>query len=84
MIVDPHTADGIKVARNSAPVRRPDDRDGDGPPVKVPIVEAIGIEPDRPAAFEGLEDLPRFVIDIPADAALLKTVIRQRLGALAR
>ncbi|HOQ54440.1 MAG TPA: threonine synthase, partial [Micropruina sp.] len=46
------------------------------------IVEALGREPERPAAFEGIENLPRHVTDIPADAELLKTVIQQRLAAL--
>ena len=87
MVIDPHTADAVKVAQEHR-------AESGGPiivtetalPVKfsATIVEALGREPERPAAFVGIEDLPRFVIDIPADAALLKTVIRQRLGALAR
>ena len=87
VVIDPHTADAVKVAQEHR-------AESGGPiivtetalPVKfsATIVEALGREPERPAAFVGIEDLPRFVIDIPADAALLKTVIRQRLGALAR
>ena len=39
------------------------------------IVEAIGVEPPRPAAFLGLEDLPRRVISLPRDPEALKSLI---------
>ena len=42
------------------------------------IVEALGHEPARPAAFEGIEDLPRQVTEIPAEAAILKRIIEER------
>ncbi|MFT3860009.1 threonine synthase [Micropruina sp.] len=87
VVIDPHTADAVTVAgdlRSSI----------DGPiivtetalPVKfsATIVEALGREPERPAAFEGIERLPRFVTDIPADAALLKGIIDERLAELGR
>ena len=48
------------------------------------IVEAIGIEPERPAAFDGLEDLPRHVIDLPNDAEALKALIASRTPPLNR
>ena len=83
VVIDPHTADAVKLAydlRDTIP----------GPiivtetalPVKfsATIVEALGREPDRPAAFEGIEDLPRQVTDIPADVELLKRIIEERLA----
>ena len=45
------------------------------------IVEALGREPQRPAAFEGIENLPRHVTDIPADADVLKQIMSDRLAS---
>jgi threonine synthase len=42
------------------------------------IVEALGREPDRPARFAGMEDLPRRVKVIPADAAVVKALIARQ------
>ena len=80
IIVDPHTADGIKVARDFVRPGVPMIVTETALPVKfsATIVEAIGIEPDRPAAFNGLEDLPRHVIDLPNDAEALKALIAAR------
>ena len=39
------------------------------------IVEALGREPDRPAKFVGIEDLPKRVTVLPADAAQVKQFI---------
>ena len=85
VVIDPHTADAVKVALDHrAELSGPIIVTETALPVKfsATIVEALGREPQRPAAFEGIEGLPRFVIDIPADADLLKTVIEQRLVAL--
>ncbi len=82
VLVDPHTADGVQVARRFV-------RDGvplvvteTALPVKFAetIVEAIGREPERPERFAGLEDLPRHVVELPNDAAALKALIAQRVG----
>ena len=80
VVIDPHTADAVKVAWDLR-------NDLAGPiivtetalPVKfsATIVEALGHEPARPAAFEGIEDLPRQVTEIPADAVLLKRIIAE-------
>jgi threonine synthase len=77
VIVDPHTADGLKVALQN--------RDRSVPmicletalPVKFAetIVEAIGVEPPRPAAFEGIEGRPQRCEAIAADAEALKDYI---------
>jgi threonine synthase len=74
--IDPHTADGVTVAGAYA---------GAEPvvvcetalPVKfsATIVEALGREPERPARFEGLESLPRHVVDLHGGAAELKRII---------
>ena len=75
--VDPHTADGIKVGLER---RLPD----------VPLLcletalpakfsdtirEALGREPERPAGYEGLEQLPQRFTVIEADAAAVKRFI---------
>ena len=39
------------------------------------IVEALGVDVDRPAKFAGLEDLPRHVVDLPNDVDALKHLI---------
>jgi threonine synthase len=39
------------------------------------IVEALGREPDRPARFAGIEDLPKRVTVLPADAERVKQFI---------
>jgi threonine synthase len=78
-VIDPHTADGVKVARDLA-------RPGEtvivletALPAKFAstIVEALGREPDRPAALRGIEALPRRVQVVPADAARIKSYIEQ-------
>ena len=76
VVIDPHTADGVAVARGFV---------GDVPmivletalPVKFAstIVEAVGIEPDRPARFAGLEDLPRRVTVLTGGVEQLKGII---------
>ena len=83
VVIDPHTADAVHVARELRAQL-------DGPivvtetalPVKfsATIVEALGHEPGRPEQFAGLEDLPRHVLDIPADASVLKAIIADRLN----
>ncbi|MFL6662965.1 MAG: threonine synthase [Rhizobacter sp.] len=76
-MIDTHTADGLAVARrNRAP----------GVPMVVletalpakfaaSIVEAIGREPDRPAALAGIEQLPRRCAVMRADAQAVKDYI---------
>ncbi|MCW5952320.1 MAG: threonine synthase [Propionibacteriaceae bacterium] len=77
VLIDPHTADGVGVAVRFTEPGVPMVVLETALPVKfaTTIVEAIGREPDRPAAFEGLEDLPRHVVDLPKDAEALKELI---------
>jgi threonine synthase len=76
-MIDPHTADGLKVARA---LRLPGERVvvlETALPVKFAstIVEALGREPERPAALAGIEALPRRVQLVPADAQRVKALI---------
>ncbi|MCW3480486.1 threonine synthase [Neisseriaceae bacterium JH1-16] len=83
VVVDTHTADGIKVARE---LRRAGETVvclETALPAKFAetIVEALGKQPPRPAGFDGLEDLPQRVVELPADAARVKALIVSELGA---
>ncbi len=82
LMIDPHTADGVTVARRHR-------RDGEpmvvtetALPVKFAdtIREAIGREPDRPARFAGLEDEPWHVVSLPRDVGALKALITSVVG----
>ena len=79
IMIDTHTADGLKVA---VPLAKP------GVPMLVletalpikfaaTLVEALGREPDRPAKFEGIEALPKKVKVLPMSADAIKTYIAQ-------
>ncbi len=79
-VVDPHTADGVKVAREllaSGEVGEPVIVLETALPVKfsATIVEALGHDVDRPERFAGLEDLPRTVLALPNDVDALKNLI---------
>jgi threonine synthase len=39
------------------------------------IVEALGVEPSRPVQFEGIEALPKRVLNMAADVAAVKAYI---------
>jgi threonine synthase len=70
LIIDPHTADGLKVARERRRPGVPMVCLETAQPAKFAstIVEAIGVEPPRPAAFAQLETLPQRFEVLPADA----------------
>ncbi len=79
-IIDPHTADGVSAWRNQI------DQKGwivleTALPAKFAktVREAIGLEPSRPARFEGIEALPRQVTVLDNDAAQLKAFIASKL-----
>ncbi len=82
VLIDPHTADGLKVARQHL---RP------GVPMicletalaakfAETIVEAIGREPERPAGYVDIESRPQRVEAMPADVARLKRYIETHAG----
>jgi threonine synthase len=77
VVIDTHTADGVKVAREHA---RP------GVPMLVletalpakfaaTIVEALGREPERPPGFAGIEALPKRFTVLPADVGAVQRYI---------
>jgi threonine synthase len=83
IVVDPHTADGIKVGLQH--------REGGVPlicietalPAKfaATIEEALGRAPDRPLGFEQIERLPQRCDVLPADVGEVKAYIAARAGA---
>ena len=78
-IVDTHTADGLKVGREHLAPGVPMIVMETALPAKFAqtIVEAIGREPDRPAAMVGIESLPkRFELMAP-DVDAVKTFITE-------
>ncbi|WP_399684642.1 threonine synthase [Xenophilus sp.] len=79
VLVDTHTADGLKVAREHREPGVPMVVLETALPIKfaATIVEALGREPDRPAKFEGIEQLPRRVVRMPADAEAVKRYIAE-------
>jgi threonine synthase len=81
-VVDPHTADGIKVARE---LRRPGENLvclETALPAKFAetIREALQRDPPRPAGFDGLEDLPQRFRVLPVDVAAVKQIIVDQLA----
>jgi threonine synthase len=77
VMIDTHTADGLKVARQFAQPGVPMIVLETALPIKfaATIVEALRREPLRPAKFEGIEKLPRRVTVLPADAEAVKKFI---------
>jgi threonine synthase len=77
VMVDTHTADGLKAARQYVQSGVPMVVLETALPVKFAgtIVEALGREPQRPARFEGIETLPKRVTVLPADVQQVKSYI---------
>jgi len=75
--IDTHTADGVKVAREQLQPGVPMVVLETALPIKfaATIEEALGHVPERPAKFEGIEELPKRVKVLPADAAVIKRYI---------
>jgi threonine synthase len=76
-MIDTHTADGVKVAREHVKAGVPMIVLETALPIKfaATIVEALGQEPNRPAKFEGIEALPKRVHVMKADVAQIKAYI---------
>ena len=79
VMIDTHTADGLKVAREHLSPGTPMVVLETALPIKfaATIVEALGREPDRPARFAGIESLPKRVQTIPADVGVVKAFIQK-------
>jgi threonine synthase len=79
IMIDTHTADGLKVA---VPLAKPGVHMlvlETALPIKfaATLVEALGREPDRPAKFEGIEALPKRVQVLPKSVDAVKKYIAQ-------
>jgi threonine synthase len=79
MVIDTHTADGVKVAQEHLHKQVPMIVLETALPIKfaATIVQALGRQPERPPQFEGIEALPKRVQVMKADADLVKAYIVQ-------
>ena len=82
MLVDPHTADGLKVGLEHRETGVPLICLETALPVKFSesIVEAIGQEPARPAGYENIESMPQRYVVMNADADAIKAFIAEQTG----
>ncbi len=78
-MIDTHTADGLKVAREHQQGGVPMIVLETALPAKFAetIVEALGRQPTRPAALDGIEALPKRFTVMPVDAAQVKSYIQR-------
>ncbi|HEX2543204.1 MAG TPA: threonine synthase [Caldimonas sp.] len=76
-VIDPHTADALKVGRHHAEQGTPMVVLETALPAKfnATVREALGFDAPRPAGFEGIESLPRRFTTIAKDAEQLKALI---------
>jgi len=77
VVIDTHTADGLKVALEHLDANTPMVVLETALPAKFEdaIVEALGQAPQRPAALNGIESLPQKFTVMDASAADIKTFI---------
>jgi threonine synthase len=82
VMIDTHTADGVKVAREHLTSGVPMIVLETALPIKFAetIVEALGHQPERPPKFEGIEALPKRVQVMDADVSTIKALIAQECG----
>ena len=83
ILVDPHTADGLKVGLEYREAGVPLICLETALPIKFSesIIEAIGREPGRPAGYENIESLPQRYLVMNADADAVKAFIAEQAGA---
>jgi threonine synthase len=83
IVIDPHTADGLKVGREHRDPATPLVCIETALPAKfaATIREALGRDPGRPAAFDDLEARPQRFTVLPADAARVKAFIEEHAAA---
>jgi threonine synthase len=81
-VIDPHTADGVKIALRARERGVPMICLETALPAKfdATIVEALGEHAPRPEAFEGIEKLPQRVEVMKPDAQAVKAFIAARAG----
>ena len=77
LVVDTHTADGLKVAKQYRQSGTPMVVLETALPIKFAstIAEALGREPERPPKFAGIENLPKRVRVMDADVQAIKAYI---------
>ncbi|OYU30347.1 MAG: threonine synthase [Comamonadaceae bacterium PBBC2] len=77
VMIDTHTADGVKVAQEHLDPTVPMIVLETALPIKfaATLVEALGRQPDRPPQFEGIERLPKRVTVMKSDVAEIKAYI---------
>ncbi len=84
-VIDTHTADGLKVAKEHLEPGVPMLVLETALPAKFAetIVEALGREPDRPTALAGIEQLPKRFQVMAADATTVKNYIAAQVSTAA-
>ena len=82
VMIDPHTADGLKVARAHTEPGVPMIVLETALPAKFEqtILEATGQAAPRPAALEGIEALPRRFVVMPPDVQRIKAYVAEHAG----
>jgi threonine synthase len=82
VVIDPHTADGVKIALRLREARYPMICLETALPAKfdATIVEALGEHAPRPARFEGIEKLPQRFEVMKPDPEAVKAFIAARAG----
>jgi threonine synthase len=83
VVIDPHTADGVKVGLERREKGVPLICIETALPAKfaATIEEALGHAPQRPPSYEGLEALPQRFVTLPADAATVKAYLAEHARA---
>jgi threonine synthase len=83
-VIDPHTADGVKVSRDAMLPGVPLICIETALPAKfaATIREALGVDPTRPAAYIGLEARPQRFETLPADVERVKAFIAAHAAPL--
>ena len=82
VVIDTHTADGVKVAREHLLPGVPMLVLETALPIKfaATIEQALGRPPERPPGFDGIEDLPKRVKLMPADVDQIKAYVVAHAG----
>jgi threonine synthase len=85
VLVDPHTADGIKVGLEQREAGVPLICLETALPAKfaASIEEAVGYAPPRPPGFDGIEELPRHFTVMDPDVPGVKRFIAERAAPAA-
>ena len=82
VMVDTHTADGLKVALENRTPDRPMVVLETALPAKFEetIVEALGRQPERPVAMQGIENLPQRVEVMEVSVEAVKQFIEKQIA----